>query len=317
MEAAFPRNAFRAVPFLVFALTVPLFLFPGLARGGQVVTGEDRARARTAVAEERALGAAPAGNTVGVLYFRNATGQPRLDPLQKGLALMLITDLSQVPGLQVVERVRLQALAEELGFGASGLVDPGAAPRVGRLLRAKWLVEGEIGAEQPNLLAARGSVLDVPSSEVVGRPEAGGDLDAIFRVEKDLLFGIVGTLKIEVSPEVRKRLEKPCATKAGALLALARGVDESDRGNYGKAAEQYEAALQEDPGVCLAAENLDELRVRGLIPPRKGRDDARSTLDELKDRTSITDQIDPKDPVRRGLTPKGFYDFFRRQERLP
>jgi TolB-like protein len=281
-------------------------LHAAAALAGQVVTGEDRAWAKKAVSEEKTLGAAEAKNTVAVLYFRNGTGQPALDPLQKGIALMLVTDLSQVPDLQVVERVKLQSLAEELGLGALGLIDPGTAPRVGKILQARWIVGGDIAKGSGVPLAVRETVVDVPSTGTIGQPASQGDLDQIFRIEKDLLFETIKILKVEVTPEVRKRLEKPCSKNPAALLALSRGVDESDRGNYAKAADLYESAIKEDPGVCLAGETLEELFARGLVPRRKPR--ASGTLEVLqglKDATSLTNRITTKEQVRTIVNPAG------------
>ena len=88
--------------------------------GGQVVTDDARTWAKQAVEQEKALKTIMGANTVAVLYFLDRTGKPDLDPLQKGLTVMLITDLSKVKSLTVVERVRLQAVAEELKLGVSG-----------------------------------------------------------------------------------------------------------------------------------------------------------------------------------------------------
>jgi TolB-like protein len=124
---------------LVFLLTVPS------AWAGQVVTEREKTWARQALAQEAALGSSQMpDNTLSVLYFSNSTGQPAMDALSKGLAFMLMTDLSTIKGLTLVERVKLQALVEEMGLGASGLVDPGSAPRVGRLLGARFLVSGNL-----------------------------------------------------------------------------------------------------------------------------------------------------------------------------
>ena len=57
---------------------------------------------------------------------------------------MLITDLSKIKGIKVLERVKMQALVEELGLGISGLVEAKTFPRVGRLLGAQHLVGGDI-----------------------------------------------------------------------------------------------------------------------------------------------------------------------------
>ena len=115
------------------------------ASAGQVVTEKERHWARQALAQEAALDAARMpDNSISVLYFSNSTGKPDLDALQKGLAYMLATDLSTIKGLLVVERVKLQALVEEMDLGVSGLVEADSAPRVGRLLGARFLVSGDL-----------------------------------------------------------------------------------------------------------------------------------------------------------------------------
>ena len=81
-------------------------------------------------------------NTVAVVSFKNIGESRDLDPLQKGLADMLITDLSKVKKLTLVERVKLQKLLKEIGLGMSGLVDTDTAPRVGKLLGASDVING-------------------------------------------------------------------------------------------------------------------------------------------------------------------------------
>ena len=52
-------------------------------------------------------------NTVAVMYFENLSASDDYDPLQKGLAQMLMTDLAKAQKIQVVERLKLQKLHEE------------------------------------------------------------------------------------------------------------------------------------------------------------------------------------------------------------
>ncbi len=49
---------------------------------------------------------------VAVLYFDNNTGDSGLDMPQKGFAEMMVTDLSTVDQLQLVEREKLQAIID-------------------------------------------------------------------------------------------------------------------------------------------------------------------------------------------------------------
>ena len=46
--------------------------------------------------------------TIAILYFDNSSNNPQLDPLKKGLADMLISDLSNLNMLRVVEREKLE-----------------------------------------------------------------------------------------------------------------------------------------------------------------------------------------------------------------
>ncbi len=273
------------------------FFISALSWAGQVVTNQEKEWAKKVIKEEGALKAPPSRNTLAVLNFKNQTGQSELDPLQKGVALMLITDLSQLKEVQVLERVQMQALVEELGLGASGLVAPDSAPRVGKLLGAHWLVGGEI-------LTARGEVkrlrvdsnlLDVPLEKTVGNPSAEGEWAELFRLEKDLLFELIKQLRIAVTPQEEARLRIPCSTNTRALIALFKGIDASDRGNYALAAEQYEAAVKEDGRICIGTQALEELRILRLIPAKKSVDLLRS----LRDQTSLTNQLTTKETEKR------------------
>jgi len=268
---------------------------------GNVVTQEVKARAQKAVQEEKDLKAPPARNTVAVLYFKNQTGQPEIDPLQKGIALLLITDLSKVKGLQVVERVQLQALAEELGLGTSGLVDPDTAPRVGKLLGVQWIAGGEILRGKVEELRIQSSPLEVSTQEILGQPFSEGQFREFFRIEKELLFDLIKLLRVEVTPAEREDLRRPCSPNLQALMALFRGIAASDRQEYARAAEFYETALREDEGICVARTALEEVRSLGLIAgPKKSRE----LLRTLRDQTSLTKQLGPEDSTKREKTPK-------------
>ena len=266
---------------------------------GQVVTQDIRGWAKKVLEEEKTLQALEGKNTVAVLYFQNKTNQSDLDPLQKGLTLMLITDLSKVGGLQVIERVRLQALIEEMGLGTTGLVAPGAAPRVGRLLGAQWIVGGEILKGPADQLNLQSNPLEVLTQKILGQLMTGGPLEEVFRMEKDLLFEIVKLLKIDVRP-IEHELRKPCSTNLRALMALFRAIDASDQKNYESAAEFYEKALKEDPAICIAKEALKELERLKLVPTTKR---SPSLLRSLREGTSLNDQLTPTPETKREVRP--------------
>ncbi len=267
---------------------------------GQVVKKEDKLAAQGMIHNEKTLKPPPQKNTLAVLYFKNKTGRPELDPLQKGIALMLITDLAKIESLQVVERIQMQALVEELGLGTSGLVDPATAPRIGKLLQARWLVGGDILTSQRENLRLQSSLTDVGTQNVLASPFSEGKISDLIQLEKTILFDVIQTLKIEPTAKEAENLKIPCSTNLQALLALFKGVDESDQGHYAQAAEYYEKALKEDANVCIAKQAIEELQIRGLTGGKKKTPDL---LRSLQDRTSVTNQLSPKDTTKRERKP--------------
>jgi len=286
------KKVFKILNFVLFWIVLT-----SSSWAGQVVTKEVRLWAKKTLEEEKALRLVEGRNTMAVLYFQNKTGESEFDPLQKGIPLLLIADLSNVKGLQVIERVKLQALVEEIGLGTSGLVEFNAAPRVGRLLGARWLIGGDISKGS---IGIQSNLLDVPGQKVTGQAVVKGNLPELFRLEKDLLFEILKLLKIEVPPEEERELRKPCSTNIKALMALFKGIEASDRKDYQRAAEYYEVASREDPNICIVRGALQELMALKLIKANKR---SRNLLRSLRDQGSVTDQLTTEDSVKRIRTP--------------
>ncbi|MCW5204753.1 hypothetical protein VU02_02330, partial [Desulfobulbus sp. N2] len=239
-----------------------------LAQAGQVINQEEKDWAKKAIQQEKALtsqGVTSTPNSIAVLSFNNRSGQNKLTPLQKGLAVMLITDLVKVEQLRVVERVRMQTLLDELELGSSGLVNTETAPRVGKLLGVAKVTGGDILKGAAQELEISSSILDISLDQVTSQPTAAGALDELFRLEKELLFNIIEYMRISISPQKKAELERPLSESTPALLALFLGIDYSDRGLYDMAAKMYNQALVEDPYLELAKSALQELKEMGLI----------------------------------------------------
>lgn len=98
---------------------------------------------KQAIASESTISRAPPEpGSVAVLPFINR-GDAAQALLSKGLTAMVISDLSKVPGLKVLERAKLQKLIEEMQLSESGLVDEKTALRAGRLMKAEKIMLGD------------------------------------------------------------------------------------------------------------------------------------------------------------------------------
>ncbi len=83
-----------------------------------------RREIRWALDREDSLSAKRVANSLAVPDFVNLSGREDLRPLAKGLAAVLISDLSKVEQFRIVERQRIQILLDE-----TDLASPGAAPK--------------------------------------------------------------------------------------------------------------------------------------------------------------------------------------------
>ena len=79
---------------------------------------------------------------MAVLPFMNR-GDPAQATLSKGLTAMVISDLSKIPDLKVLERAKLQKLLDEMKLSDSGLVEQKSAIRAGRLMKAEKIMLGD------------------------------------------------------------------------------------------------------------------------------------------------------------------------------
>jgi TolB-like protein len=224
-----------------------------------------RRTARKLVAQERErpgeLDAEVSPDVVAVVPMQYRGGDDQYQALGRGLAEMLTTDLSNIGRLQVVERVRLQALLDELKLGQSEYVDPSTAPRVGRLLGAGRLVGGSYLVSDDERIRLQVTLTDIVSGRREPQLEnQRARLDDLFDLQTRVAFSIVDQLGVELTAQERAEIEDVPTQSIQAFLAYSRGLMEEDRGNYGAAAQYYQRATQIDPTFQQAQQRQQRAR---------------------------------------------------------
>jgi TolB-like protein len=205
--------------------------------------------------------------TVAVLYFDNNTGQPELDVLQKGFADMMVTDLSAVEGLQVVEREKLEQLLAELKLQRTRYFDPKTAQAIGKGVGAQFAVAGSFAAMDPSLrIDAR--LVDIASGKVALAAQVVGQKAKLFDLQQELVGKLTRALNVQLSAALGRK------TRVGdvdTLLAYSKGVDLADQGKWDEAAKAMADVVQRAPSFGLARERRDELfrRVKQAEERRK------------------------------------------------
>lgn len=196
-------------------------------------------------------------NSVAVLYFKNLGKNTKLDPIQKGLADMMITDFSKVQRLKVVERIRMQKLMEELGLGMTGLVDAATAPRVGKLLGASKMVNGGFVDLSGGNLQIESGIVETKKVKPVQAGKAKGKLTELFKLEKNLVFGVLKTMGVSLSQAERDAIQVVPTENLLAFMAYCQGLDSEDKGMFQKAAQFYKQAVDLDPNFQQAQQHYE------------------------------------------------------------
>lgn len=211
------------------------------------------AEAKAAVAQEAAIGATPgAPSTVAVLPLSFSGTDTTLSSLGRGLADLMITDLSRSSQLTVVERDRIDALLGEISLSASGSVDSATAVRSGRLARAGRVVRGSVTQLQGSALRADAAVVDANTARVGAPVNADFSLDAVFDAEKRIVFAVISDMGITLTPAERAAIEQRPTRSIAAFLAYSHGLAEEDSGRFDRAARLFDEAARIDPGFSAA-----------------------------------------------------------------
>jgi TolB-like protein len=209
--------------------------------------------AKSAVAQEASLSASGGSKTtVAVMPFRFSGADSTLQPLERGFAELLSTDLARVRALTVVDRARLQAVLEEIKLGQSGAVDSTTAVRAGKLIQAGTLVQGSLLQNGDKL---RTDAVTVSVSTGTIAPSGASDeqnLDRLFDMEKRIALALVSTLGVELTTAERNAIELRPTKSLQAFLAYSQGLAFEDQGRYDDASRAYGNAARIDPAFGVA-----------------------------------------------------------------
>lgn len=226
--------------------------------------------------------------TVAVLYFDNNTGRSDYDALGRGISAMLITDLSAVREIRLVERERLQQVVDEQKLQRTPMFDPATAVRAGRLLGAEYLLVGAFASVDPEMRIDT-RVVKVETGEIVRTAKVQGKEDKFFDLQKRLARELIDGLPIAVSPEAMARLEQQQERNRiqnqRTLVDLSQGLSSLDARDYATAVEKLGSAVMRSPDALVVRLAYDEAKRRSTASLKdKAKDKARSGLRGLLNR---------------------------------
>ncbi|MCI0514032.1 hypothetical protein L0128_12525 [candidate division KSB1 bacterium] len=204
------------------------------------------------------LMAADSSKTIAVLDFTNNSllNKAEFESLSKGLAEMLISELSQVPALEVVERQKLNALLAEMQLAQTGLISETSTAKIGQLLGAQYLVLGSFMAVPGNKIRIDARSVHVETGKTLLAEKSEGNTKDILKLINKLSTKILERLQVKFASSM---LASARATSPEAIQAFSLGLNYEDLGNKAQALKMYQQALKLDKNLQVAQKRLDSL----------------------------------------------------------
>jgi serine/threonine protein kinase/tetratricopeptide (TPR) repeat protein len=187
-------------------------------------------------------------NSVAVLPFSNASGDPTTEYLSDGITEGIIDRLSGIPNLKVISRtsafrykqheIEPQKVAKELGVEA--------------------LVTGRV-IQQGNDLSVSAELVDAREDKQLWGEQYSRKLADVASVQREIATAISGNLRVRLTSEDKTRLAKSSATTPEAYQLYLKGRYLGNQGTAAglkKSVEYFEQAIDQDPGYALAYAGL-------------------------------------------------------------
>ena len=189
----------------------------------------------------------PTIESLAVLPFENATGDPAVEYLSDGISENLIVTLSRLPELRVISRRSAFAFkGEETGLR-----------EIGETLGVDALVLGTL-AQRGTDLAITAELVDVRDETQVWGDRYSRPADDLLRVEEEIASTIAHTLRRQLSGEEAERLARrtPDDPEAYRLYLKGRELLVGSQREMDKSIESFQQAIARAPDYALAHAGL-------------------------------------------------------------
>ena len=207
-------------------------------------------------------------DSVAVLPFVNASGDPNTEYLSDGITESIINSLAQLPKLTVKSRSAVSRFRPR----GQEEVDP---QKAGRELGVRAVLVGRV-VKREDRLSIRTELVDVEKDSRLWGHQYDGRLSDIFSVQEEISRDISEKLRLGLTGEEKKRLVKRQTENPEAYQLFLEGMYQerkSTENAFKKAVQYFEQAAEKDPNFALAhaglAETYSLLGDAGYLPPKE------------------------------------------------
>jgi len=200
---------------------------------------------------------------IAVLPFNNGgsygQGKEDFDALERGIAGMMISELSANPAARVVERQEIQRLLDEQNLGAQGRVDAATAAKIGKLVGARYMVLGTF-VDFYGDFRVDVRLINTETSEVVKTESERMQRDHLFDIIRNIAGRLMKDANLPALPRQTSDQRQSRQVPTEALTYYSRALLYQDRGQKDKAVEMFNRAIAIFPEYAEAQEGLQRVQ---------------------------------------------------------
>jgi serine/threonine protein kinase/tetratricopeptide (TPR) repeat protein len=183
-------------------------------------------------------------NSVAVLPFANASGDPNTEYLSDGITEGIIDRLSGLPNVKVISRASAFRYKKRE-------IEP---QKVGRELGVEALVTGRV-VQRGDDLSVTAELVDAREDKQLWGEQYSRKVADAASVQQEIATAISGNLRLRLTSEDRTRLAKSSATNPEAYQLYLKGrylANQSTAEELKKSIEYFQQAIDKDPGYAMA-----------------------------------------------------------------
>lgn len=198
--------------------------------------------------------------TLAILDFSNNSliDKEKHASLSQGLAEIMITELSKVQSLRLVERQKINSLIQEMQLSQSGIISEDAGVQVGKLLGAHFLVFGSFMISFNNQIRVDIRIVEVETGVTIKAEEVTDKVAKLFDIVKKLNEKITKDLNIKLSKQDKESLTESNIS-LDVISCFSKGLEYEESNRKDEAKKMYMKTLEKDPNFELAKKRLKEL----------------------------------------------------------
>ncbi|MDA0986648.1 MAG: hypothetical protein O3A55_03495 [Bacteroidetes bacterium] len=214
--------------------------------------------------------------TMAILNFENncLLDREKMQPLSKGLADMMSSEMSKIKGLKLVERNRIKSIIDEMNLQETGILDESSTQKIGKLLGAKNMMFGSFTKSDEDEIRIDVRIVRTETGETINAEEETGDVRQFVTLLRSIAKSVAKDLNVKLTSEEEDYLDAELEGNFEAYVSFSEAIALEDearykeksgdlvkaKAGYQKALKLYQDASSKSPNYLPAKEKVQQVK---------------------------------------------------------